>query len=114
MFKKVRHNSVWCELNHNSLKVVFTPIPCLFAPQGTITELRELFHQEVTVSAGMAAGHFRSRSRDIQIKSKTSEREAWRGRHRETEIWQGRDTKRETDRQSRKQEMMTLLRIYQT
>lgn len=78
VFEKVKHNSVLCgeQLNHNSLKDVFTPIPCLSAPQGTITELRELFHQEVTVSAGMEAGHFRSRSRDIQIKSKASEREA--------------------------------------
>lgn len=65
---------------------VFTSIPWQFAPQSLITELKELLHQDVTVSAGMEAGHFRSGSTDTPIESKTSEMEGWRDRGRGT-IW---------------------------
>lgn len=66
----------WTTESSQFKRCVFTPIPWLSAPQSSITELRELLHQDVTASAGMEAGHLRSGSRDIQIKSKTSEREA--------------------------------------
>lgn len=98
-FKKIRHNSVWCDeqLNHNSLKGVFTPILWLSEPHSTITELKELFHQDVTVSAGMEAGHFRSRSTQIQIKSKQVERrlrevDAEKQVFGQIEIWKERQT----------------------
>lgn len=68
-FKKERHNAPWHDeqLNHNSSKGVFTPIPCLSAPQSTITELRQLLHQNVTVSAGITSGQ-EAEETDIQIK----------------------------------------------
>lgn len=72
--------------------------------------MKELLHQDVTASAGMEAGHFRSGSTDIQIESKTSEMEGWRDRGRGT-IWKA-DMGGESDRS--KDEMMTLLRIYKT
>lgn len=109
-FEKARHNSVWRDeqLNHNSWKGVFTPIPCLSAPQSTITELRELLHQDVTVSAGMAA-------RPLQVKKQrhtSKKQDKWEGgvegysqRHLE------RQRHEERDRQCRKQEMIALLRI---
>lgn len=65
--KKVRYTSVWHDdqNNLNSLKLVFTPIPCLPAAQSTITELRYLLHQEDTVSSGMETGHLRSKTSDL-------------------------------------------------
>lgn len=55
------------------------------------------------MSAGMEAGHFRSGSRDIQIKSKTSEWKAWRDKITNS-IPKGSDIKRWRD--SRKGKMI--------
>lgn len=118
-FKKVRLNAHWHDeqLNHNSLKGVFTPIPYLSPPQSTITELRQLLHQNVTVSARMEEGHFRSRSTGDRHTNKKARRvrgEMWGGTHKETGIWKDSDKReRQTDR-AETQEMMTLLGIYQT
>lgn len=60
------------------------------------------------MSTGMEAGHFRSGSTDIQIESKTSEMEG-QGKRNNLE---GRHMGGESDRS--KDEMITLLRIYQT